>query len=289
MKYGRLAFLLVVAAFLIPIIVGAFGVSPPAINADKLLRGSRFEATVFLVRSDSQSPTSIQAEFRVPDKIKSWFSLDTGLSFTIPAGVSQFPVKVIVSVPDNADLGIYNGSVVFNTLPVQSEKGENQVVITVAAGVSLSITVGENVFSDYKINLVEILDIKEGEAPKIAVTMENLGNVPVSAERATFDLFDKFGNTRLGFAQTEVLPEVPPFKTERFIVEFPLDLKLGIGEYWAEAKVYKGGAVVGEVKTVFDVLEKKFNFLLWGLATFGLIVVSSSFIFSLRRRSEKKR
>ena len=275
MKYGRQVFLLLVfLSLLSPQFVSAFGVSPPSINADKLLKGSQYEATVFLVRAEAENGLPIKAEVRLPDKIKNWVTLDTGFNFMIPVGVRQFPVNVLISVPEDADLNIYSGSLVFNTLPLSDkENGDQQVVITVAAGVSLSITIGEGVVKDFRIENVDILDIKEGNPPAIIVTMENTGNVPVAAERATIDVLDKFGNVRLGFGQTEELPEVPPFKTKKFVVEFPLNLKLGLGEYWAEAKIYKGGGVAGEVKTVFNVLEKKFNFILWGSIVAGLAVI----------------
>ena len=264
MKYGRQAVLfLFVLSLLSPQFVGAFGVSPPAISADKLLKGSQYEATIFLVRAEADYDLPIQATLRLPDEVKSWVTLDVGFNFVIPAGVSQFPVKFLINVPQDAELNIYSGSVVFNTLPpTERGSGGQQVVITVAAGVNLNITVGEGVIKDFRIERVDILDVKEGDPMAILVIMENTGNVPVAAERATIDVLDKFGNVRLGFGQTEDVPEVPPFKTKEFVVEFPLDLKLGLGEYWAEAKVYKSGAVAGEVKTVFNVLEKKFNFLI---------------------------
>jgi len=287
MKYGtKTALFLFVLFLLSPQFVSAFGVSPPSVNADKLLKGSQYEATIFLVRAEADSDLPIQAVLRLPDEIKSWVTLDTGFNFVIPADVRQFPVKVIINIPQDAELNIYNGSVVFNTLPPSEQgSGDQQVVITVAAGVSLGITVGEGVIKDFRIEHMDILDVKEGEPPAIVVTMENTGNVPISAERATIDVLDKFGNTRLGFGQTEELPEIPPFKTKKFVVEFPLNLKLGLGEYWAEAKVYKDGSVAGEVKTVFNVVEKKFNFLV-----FGIVIViflgtglAARFIFKKRR------
>jgi hypothetical protein len=289
MEYGRKAFLfLFVVLFLLvnPRFVGAFGVSPPAINADRLLKGSQYEATIFLVRAASEADLPIQAVLRLPDEIKSWVTLDSGFDFVIPTGVKQFPVKVMINIPQDAELNIYNGSVVFNALP-PSEKGggDRQVVITVAASVSLGITVGEGVIKDYEIEHVDILDIKEGDPPTITVTMRNIGNVPVSAERATIDVLDKFGNTRLGFAQTEKLLEVPPFQTKKFVVEFPLNLKLGIGEYWAEAKIYKSGSVAGEIKTVFNVVERKFNFVLWGGVAVAVLLF---YIFVIRRFVKRK-
>ncbi len=288
MDYGKkLLPLLLLPLLFSPLIAGAFGVSPPAIAAENLLKGSRYEATIFLVRGNVSEAIAVQAVIKVPDKIKNWVTLDKGNNFVIPAGVNQYPVKVTIEVPQDADLGIYGGQIAFNTLPTGSAARDKQVVISVGAAVSLGITVGEGVFSDFNIDQLDILDIKEGQKPKVMVTLQNTGNVPVAPERATFDLFDKNGQVRLGYGQVEKFPETPGFQTKKFVVEFPIDIKLGLGEYWAEARIYKGGVVVSELKTVFNVVEKKFNWLLWSLILFGIAVVGFSLKFFIRRRRRR--
>ncbi|HXF44028.1 MAG TPA: hypothetical protein VNK70_01000 [Candidatus Paceibacterota bacterium] len=270
--------------FTVPLVTNAFGISPPGLSIDRLVKGSEYEATVFLVRQDSKSDLGVEAAFDFPDKVKSWITIEPN-PLVIPAGVQQFPVKVRIRVPENADFGIWSGLITFKTVPV-NQKGTagQQVVIAVGASLSLTLTVGEGVFADFKITSVNILDIKEGESPKIEVTLENTGNVPISPDRATLDLFDKFGQVRLGFGQTENLPETPAFKTKKFIVEFPIDIKLGLGEYWAEAKIYRGETVVGDTKTVFDVVEKKIKWFVWVIGAAILLVISYLARSFLRKR-----
>ena len=248
----------------------AFGVSPPYIRADRLVPGSRYEATIMLSQGKPDEDLRIKAEFDVPKKVRSWFSVEQGEEFVISAGVQQFPMKVIIQVPQNADLGIFNGYLRVNTIP-KEEAG--QVVIAVGGRIDINLKIGDEIVADYIIRRIEILDVAEGDPLKVKVTLENTGNVPIGPERATFDLFDKYGDVRLGYSQTEEINEVPSFQTKSFVIKFPLDIKLGLGEYWGEVKLYRGDEVVGQLKTVFDVTERKANFILFGGIGAGLILL----------------
>lgn len=239
--------------FLSPRNAEAFGISPPFINADRLVPGVKYETTIFLVQGSPEKDTRIQLAFEVPEKIKAWISTDQGEEFVIPAGVRQFPMKVTIAVPQDTDLGFYQGQIRVRTVPDAVEGA--QVTVAVGAVIDVNLTVGDNVIADYVIRNLDILDIREGEPPQITITIENIGNVPIAPDQATFDLYDKFGDVRIGFAQTEELEETPAFETKTFIVEFPLNIRLGIGEYWADARIYRGGEVAKSLKTVFNVTE----------------------------------
>ena len=271
MSRAQLLILVVFIFFLISSsFVGAFGVSPPYINQSKLIPGSHYEEKIFLLQGQPKEDLEIVAEFDVPDKIRSWFSIDKGEQFVIPAGIQQYPIIVSIDVPQDAEFNIYKGFLRIRTVPAIIE---GTVTVATGARIDLNLVVGEGVVVDYTIQRVDILDIKEGESPRIVVTLANTGNVSVAASRATFDLYDKYGEVRLGFAQNENLPEVQAFKTETFIVEFPLSIKLGLGEYWAEAKIYREGAVVGELRTVFNVIEKKISLIIWIVLFIALIIL----------------
>ena len=274
------------ALFAIPFSTGAFGVSPPFINAEKLVKGSRFETTVYLVQGQPVEDLEVKAVFDVPEKVRSWFSVDKGEQFIIPAGVQQFPIKVTIKVPDDVELGIYQGALRINTVPKRKE-GE-QIAISVGARIELNLTVGEGAFFDYVIRKLDILDIEEGDSPAFVVPFETLGNVPAAPDRATIDVLDKFGNVRLGYAQVEEFEEIPPFETKTFVVEFPVNIALGIGEYWAEARIYRGDQVVRDIKTVFNVIERKIPYALYGgIAALALVFLAGS-VFLRKKILRKK-
>ena len=269
-----------------PTLVGAFGVSPPFFRTDKLLRGSHYEATIFLVQGKPEKDLAVTAKFDVPDKLRTWFSTDKGEAFVIPAGVQQFPIQVRVNVPQNADLGIYKGYLRIITVP-KPQEGQ-QITIATGVRVDINLTVGEGVVQDFTIRKIDILDIRQGEYPKIVVTVENLGNVKVAPTRATFDLFDKYGQIRLGFAQREDLPEVEPFAIQSFVLEFPIDIRLAIGEYWANAQVFKGEAIAQEMRTIFNVIERKAidTRVFFGIG--GVVGIGILGLLVLRRKRRKK-
>ncbi|MEK7512683.1 MAG: hypothetical protein AAB601_00610, partial [Patescibacteria group bacterium] len=115
----------------LPGVAGAFGVSPPFVNVHTLLRGSRYEATVFLVQGRPESDRRVRAIFDVPEKARSWFSTDQASEeFTIPQGVQQFPLKIRIRVPESAENGVYNGYLRVTTIP--SETGGT---VSIAEGV----------------------------------------------------------------------------------------------------------------------------------------------------------
>jgi hypothetical protein len=270
------------AVWTVPTKVSAFGISPPFFNVDKLTKGSRYESTIYLVQGQPEKDLEVSAIFEVPDKIKSWLSVDYGERFVIPKGTQQFPIKVLVQVPEDAELGIYQGYLRINTVP-QKKEGE-QIQISIGARVDINLKIGEGVFQEFSISKLEILDVEEGDNPKIEVVLNNTGNVSVAPTRATLDIFDKFGEIRLGFAQTEELPEVPSFSTKTFQVEFPVNIYLGVGEYWAETKIYNGETVIKELKTVFNVTENSFDFMDYLIYGGGGAVLLLAVFFLARHR-----
>ncbi len=231
--------------------LAGFGVSPPGIIEDRLIKGSHLERTIYLVQGDPKEDVNIGIDIE-SDKIKNWIHFENGNEFVIPKGIQQFPLNVIIDVPQDAELGIYKAFIRISTKPKPIEGGGN-VSIALGGRIDVDLTVGEGIFSDFNVRRIDILNIKEGESLKASITIENLGNVPVKPDRVSFELFNKYGDLRLAYGETIDLKEVASFKTESFIVEFPIDIKLGIGEYWAVVKVYKNGAVTKEMKTVFNV------------------------------------
>lgn len=278
--------ILLFVVFFLPFDAGAFGVSPPFVTSDRLTRGSSFDTTIFLVQGKPDVDLNIQAVFDVPDGIRDWFSVDKGETFTIPAGVQQFPIVVTTKVPKDAAFNIYKGYLRINTVP--SRKEGEQVNISVGARVEINLKVGNNIIADFTIRNIDIPDIREGEHPQALVTLQNIGNVPIGPQRATFELYDKFGEVRLAYAQTEKLPQVDAFQTKDFVVEFPVDVKLSVGEYWGLVRIYRDGAVVRELRTVFNVTERKVDYMTYGIAGGAVVLLGIVSVILLRRRSRRK-
>ena len=234
-----------------------FGVSPPQVIADNLLKGSVYEQTVTLVQSEPDEDLQAEIVFDAPE-IESWISVDRGMSFVIPKGEQQFPIKIKISIPEDAPMGKYKGFVRISTTPAKiKEVGEgSSVSINYGGRIDLDLTVGNNVIEEFEVLAITMKNIETGWPLLASVKIQNTGNVPVKLDRATFDLFDKYKSVRLGYGQTEEFEFVSPYSTKETMMQFPIDLSLGLGEYSGIVKVYKDGKVVKELQTPFRVVEK---------------------------------
>lgn len=230
----------------------AFGISPPFLNATYLVKGAEYSQTVYLIQDQPSTDLGIKANLEIPEKIRSWITVDQGTEFVIPQGVRQFPVKVTVKVPNDTELGIYNGNISFTTKPTQA----GQVTIALGAQLILNLKVGNEIYENFNVPIIKPLDIEEGWNPKVLVRLNNMGNVPEAFTGATYELLDQYGSVRLAYIQkTNGFPEVPAFKEEEFVTEFPIDFYVGVGQYWANVSFYKGDTLVASQKTVFNVLK----------------------------------
>lgn len=231
----------------------AFGVSPPFIHADKLVPGSKYSQTIHLVRDVADADLPMTARLDIAERVRSWVSIDKGYAFTIPAGVRQFPITITVSAPKNADRVAYEGTLEFTSAPPK----EGQITIALGVQVILNIRVGDDIFRQYSIPIVKPLDIEEGWNPRVLVRFNNEGNIPESLDAAVFELQDKYGGATLAYTQrTRDFPEADPFTTKEFVVEFPIALHLGLGQYWGQVTLFKEDKSVGGNRATFQVLPK---------------------------------
>lgn len=231
----------------------AFGVSPPFVNADKLVKGATFEQTIYLVRDVGDTDLPIKGVLDLPEKVRSWVSIDPGTEFTIPQGVGQFPVKIKIKVPQDTELAAYSGKVVFTGNPTQS----GQVTIALGAQVAINIVVGNDIYRKFEVRVVKVQDIEEGWNPQVYVKADNQGNVPESFTGGTLEILDQYGSVRLAFLQNpKKIAEIPPFTMGENIIEFPIDMHLGLGQYWGVVNLYQNDKLIVSQKTVFNVLKR---------------------------------
>jgi hypothetical protein len=230
----------------------AFGISPPFLHAENLIKGSRYVQTIYLVQDQPNEDLPIEVALEISERVRSWITVDTGFNFIIPKNERQFPVRVIIQVPKNAELGAYNGRLTFTSKPGKA----GQVTIALGAQVAINMTVGTNIYRKFTVPVVKPLDIEEGWNPRVYVKFNNEGNVPEAFDGGTFELQDQYGAVRLAYAQEPLeLPETPPFTIHEYVVEFPIDFHLGLGQYWGSVSFYKNEKVVASQRTVFRVLN----------------------------------
>jgi len=248
---------LAVFLFLPDVVRAGFGVSPPDIIEDRLVPGSHFEETIFLIQGNPEEDVTVNVTLDSKDS-KGWISFKEGKQFTIPAGVQQFPLHVVVDVPEDALLGIYRAIIRVNTVPQVAENA-GEVAISLGGRIDVELTIGDDVVYEYSVKSIDIPDIEEDASPETRIRIDNTGNVPAKPAGVSFELFSKFGDIRLAFAtlESDSFDTIPSFSEGVINLEFPIDVVIAIGEYWGHVKVYdEERQLVGELRTVFNVHER---------------------------------
>ena len=270
-----------------------FGVSPGRIDEDNLVPGSQFERVVYIVQGNPEVDLKVEA-FIVDKEIQNWVTFENGTEFVIPAGVQQYPLKIVVTIPEKSEFGIFNTFLRINVIPEQA-KNDGEVNIALGGRVDLRLTVGDDVIESYEITSIEILDIYENDEAAVSFHIKNTGNISVAPASASFELFDKFGALRLGFAQSEDFQPVPAFSESSQKLEFPIDVRFAPGEYWGHVRVFDDvGNILKEGRTVFDVREQtaaaKY---MWHIAAFViliiLVLIIIGFFLYVRRKKTTRR
>lgn len=251
MKIKVLSLILLIAClfFLFPYQTKAgFGISPPRVWNDYLVPGSHFEQTITLTRSNPDNPIKILTEIDAPD-IKDWIRIDQGQEFIYPAGSQQFPITIIVDVPEDAGYSTYYGKMTIKTAPV-SESG--QVTVALGAVIDFKLRVSGEQFSDFKIRGISMPDLEEGWSLKFVVALENLGNVKTRPSKVHLEIFDDYRQQKLKSGDITNMTWVDSFKTGNSQGE--MAISLATGQYWANYEVYKDDQMILKETIRFNVL-----------------------------------
>ncbi len=120
--------------------VGSFGITPPYVINQNLEPGSVHEQIVYIVRRDASKEIMVEIVSNVPGA-DSWFEIDAGNSFPIPAGENKYPINVTVTVPDEVSAGTYTGvlQVAVRAIEGEGDSGMISVGLRARARVDLNV------------------------------------------------------------------------------------------------------------------------------------------------------
>jgi len=231
--------------------VSAFGISPPFVNNEYLIPGSHYEKTIYLSRGDA-GEARVEVEIEAGD-FQDWVSIKQGNEFILPEGQNLVPMTIVIDVPRDTELGIYQGYVRVSSFPTEATAG--QIALVGGARVNMNLVVSENGHSDFKVRGVSIPPRIEQNKPLEAFIMiENTGNTKIRPSKVEVDIYEL---NHIAVVESGVLSEtgwVEPFETSQIKGEMPIDLPLG--EYWADVTVYKEGENTGTYKVYFMVVPE---------------------------------
>lgn len=228
-----------------------FGVSPPRVVAHELLPGSYYEQIIYLVQGNPEH--DLNASIAVEESVISgWISFDKGASFTIPAGVQQFPLKVQLSVPPNAALGDYKGVMRVTTASTAPNPG--QISISLGARIDFDLKVTDQEVFGFLIRSVSIPDLEVGWPVKVVFAIKNTGNKESGPTRLTLKIWDKYRNEVIETGEFSGFGAIRPFMEKELVAE--VAAKLPLGTYWGEYTIYKDDQVLRSDKVNFDIVPK---------------------------------
>lgn len=246
--------LLVLFVFNANVVFAGFGVSPSGVTNHHLLPGSHFERVIYLVQGKPEKDLLAKIEVDA-EEIKDWISFDRGFEFTIPAGIQQFPMKVRVDVPQDAEFKNYRGRLWVKTSAIAKEGEEGTAVaISLGAIVQLDLTVSLEEIYGFAFRGINIQDIEKGRPIKVIIKLENVGNIENGPSLVHLDVQDPYTNKVIQSNDTTKLPTIKPFATKQFVVKFPN--KLAMGGYFGEVTIYKDKHTISNTKQSFKVGER---------------------------------
>lgn len=222
-----------------------FGISPPYVYNDSLIRNSYYEEKIYLGRAEAEQEVKIEITKNVPGA-NDWISIDKGESFILPKGKKQVPIAIGVRVPGDAEFGSYKGDIKVRVVPTRASGGGG-VSVVLGAQIDVDFEVLDKVIYDFKVWRVRIFDLEEGHKLwwlffpgrlKFQTEIENLGNIEAAPSKISLKIYGNKGEGLLETLETTEIEKINPFSTEQLSVEFPT--KLPAGAYTANFEIFKG-------------------------------------------------
>lgn len=230
------------------VLAGGFGVSPADIINKNLVPGSSFEEDLILVQNTPDVDLNAVAVIDA-GKINDWIKIEGGNNFIIPKGVQQFPIKVDISVPQDAALGEYKGAITINASPAGKQAAGVSVNIGVIAGIDLGIT--NMKISKFSIQNFRIPDVAKGSPIKFLVMVKNEGNVENGPTKVGLTFFDQYHAKQQGQQELPITEKAGPFQIKDISLDFTNNLD--VGDHWADVKIYSEDKIIIDSKVIFAV------------------------------------
>ncbi len=252
-KIKTIIFALFIFLLASDITYAGLGISPGGMIAPNLTRGSVYEQTFTLSRS--QPKEDLYFKVSVEGPVQGWLTTDKGMEFVMPKGEQRFPIVVKVNVPEDAANGEYKGGIrLSSSSRSPNSSGGVGVGTALSAFIDTTLTVsGEQIF-EYTVSMFKIETIEERSPLVVTMTIDNTGNVKARPTKVRVVLLDKFNEKELETYNFTEIESVEPFK--RGYIPISIPTKLGIGQYWAKITAYQDETIVKEDDVVFEIVEK---------------------------------
>jgi hypothetical protein len=259
------------------------GISPSDWIEANGLAGQQIGKTFTLSRSDTGEDLNFTTQ--MTGDITSWITLENGNSFTMQAGQQQYPVRVDLNIPQNAEKKEYKEEIRLNSSSKVAQTG--QVGVLLSALIRIDLTVSDKPFLNYSIQQIEIPEQETGNNVSVVLKVWNQGNVVAKPTKVTADIFDKFNSTKINsFTITDLsaINGIAPFTQGNMNLQLPI--QLAPDQYWANISVYQDEKLLKQDDLIFNIVKAgalkkaitlnkiiKNNYLLIGAGAVLLVVI----------------
>lgn len=242
-------FLIAILPFSIvkPVFAG-FGVSPAEIYNDNLKPGAKFEKEIVLSRSDSTENLKIVIETDL-NETESWIKFEPSKEFVFPKGQNRKTIKVIVDVPNNAQLKTYKGLLRIKASSMDSSSSG----VSIVQGARMEVNLVTTSFNVDLLNIKGLLipSVDFQKPIKLLVNIENNGNTDTAPSKIILEI-QNLTQTAIETQEVTKLDKVAPNTTKEITAEFKNNLGGG-SEYFGIVKVYLGDKLLRSDRLVFKV------------------------------------
>lgn len=268
--------LVIISSFFIgvSVVYAGFGITPPWIENKHVVPGSTFESSIVVSQDHVNDPVKIKIDVNGDKEIKKWVVPEDGYEVTINKGENQKNIKFRISIPKNAKLGFYEGTIDFIAESNKDGEKSGQITVAVGAQAKILLNVGDKTYSDFKIMSISIPKIEEYMPLSIEMKLKNFGNVLSKPSKVAIQIWDNNHNYQLASGEFQNLTFVDPFSVGVSSGIFDIkNLKFKTGQYWADVQVYKNGKLALSNRYRFEIVPK------WTLVKKPIFLLIKDFLF----------
>lgn len=297
-KTGGLSFIVIIftailVMFLPARVFAGLGISPADIVNHRLHPGQVYSYTFYISRSDPEEKLNIVVDPDTP--VDNWIEIFPSRKFVVEKGVKKQNFNIIIKVPTDAENNSYKGQVYIKAIP--EKLSEEQITIAEGGSINFNIRVTDEGIKDLLIRNIKIENIYIDNPLELSLLVENKGNVEDYIEKLELEIssLEKENLQQLTLADFKKLA---PGETLEIKKELS-GLKLGVGEYLAEVKVYSDNEVISQDEILYKILlveDDKIEKDMPGQISFSIpinyfaiiiLILAGTFFLSFRKKSRK--
>lgn len=246
-KLNVLAALFIGVALVVPqCLAAAFGVSPPLVENYFLKRGANYVYVVNLSTNIVTEDVKITPVIMGDPEVIEWVRIRESGNLVIPRGQKISPMLVEISIPQEAELGQYEGNISLSASSVaEKEAKPGSVSILLGGNVNLRFRVIDYDVTDYWIKSIEVNPIRLGEPLELDLTLKNLGNTTIDSVETKITLLNVMTGEKVATLTGDRLSEPVYAQTMKTVSQsFPVPVLKEGERYRAEIEAYKKGKTV---------------------------------------------